>query len=167
MFETTTFLSVWYWLFLAFFWSLIVNWTFGVSKWALDRAKKSAEEKALAATLARRGIARAALAVTRPPLLTWTFQAFLVGAIATLAILRHSEVARGLLFIAAPMAAFNIWRVFEAQRLYAANLGDDELLARVARIRFLKQMLSAASISGAAAYGMWLHRGIITWHMSG
>lgn len=167
IFHTTTFLSVWYWMFTAFFWSLIVNWTFGVSKWALDRAKESPEDQALAAQLCRRSLARAARMAQNPPLLAWAFQAFLIGAVATLAVLRGSEIAQGLLFMAAPMAAFSFWRMGEARRLSDSALDDAALLKRIAEIRFYKQVLGTVNLSAAALYGMWLHQGEIIWNLSG
>lgn len=167
MFDTSTFLSVWYWIFAAFFWSLISNWTFGVSKWALDRAKKSEEDKAIAATLGRKSIARAVRQTERPPLLECAVQAFLVGAVLTLAVLRRNEIAQGLSFLAVPMCGFAFWRVYEARRLHNAALDDDALLKRISQIRFFKQVLGAASLACAAAFGMWLHEGEIVWFFSG
>jgi len=167
LFDTATFLSVWYWVFTASTWSLITNWTFGVSVWALDRAKTSADERALAATLVRRSIARAARRVEQPPILHWAFQAFLFGAIATLAVLRESEIAQGLLFLAVPMAGIEIWGRSAAVRLTKTALDDEALLRRIRRIRLIKQVVGGLSIAAAAVYGMWLHEGHIAWYMSG
>jgi hypothetical protein len=167
MFDTATFLSVWYWVFTASTWSLISNWTFGVSVWALDRAKTSQDERALAATLVRRSIARAARRVEQPPLLHWAFQAFVLGAIATLAVLRENEISQGLLFLAVPMAGIEIWGRRAAVRLTRIELDDEALLRRIRRVRLIKQVVGGFSVAAAAAYGMWLHEGHITWYLGG
>lgn len=166
MFETATFQSVWYWIFMTFFWSLIGNWTFGVSTWALDRAKSSTEERALAATLGRRSIARTAYAVQHPPLVHWAFQAFILGAIATLGVLRGNEIAQGLLFVAIPMAGLEFWRRRFALRLAKAELGDKALLGEIAWARRVKQVIGAISIAAAAVFGMYVNRGDILWHFA-
>lgn len=165
MFETSTFLSIWYWIFTAFFWSLISNWTFGVSIWALDRAKNSDEERALTATLVRGSIARTVRALEHPPLLHWTFQAFVFGALATLAVLRDSEIAQGMLFLAVPMMGLEIWRRRISIRLSKADLSDDALLARVARIRRVKQVVGGISIAAATAFTVTSHLYDIYWKM--
>ncbi len=167
MFDTSTFLSVWYWIFCAFFWSLISNWTFGVSKWALNRAKTSDEDRKLAATLGRRSIARAVRQTERPPLFDCAVQAFLVAAVLTLAVLRKNEMAQGLAFLAVPMCGFAFWRVFEARRLHESELDDEALLKRISQIRFFKQVMGTISLGAAVAFGLWMHLGDIKWHYSG
>jgi len=166
MFETSTFLSVWYWIFTAFFWSLISNWTFGASVWALDRAKTSDEELALTATLVRRSVARTAYTAEHPPLLHWAFQAFLAGAIATMAVLRGNEIAQGMLFFAIPMAGLEIWRRRVALRLAKADLGDEALLVKVARFRRVKQVIGGLSIAAATAFAVASHLYDIYWRLN-
>lgn len=167
MIDTVTFLNVWYWVFLALFWSLVTNWTFGVSVWSLARAKSSDEDLALAATLARRSIARTARMAENPPLFHWTFQAFLLGAILTLGVLRDNEIAQGLLFIALPMLGFAFWRGQVALRLAKAVLADEALLREIVFIRRVKQALGVISIGAAATYGVWLNKGDIFWRLGG
>ncbi len=165
MFETATFLSVWYWLFMAFFWSLVSNWTFGVSKWSLDGAKHSVDEKAFAAMTGRRHVAITVGFLKHPPLLIWAIHAFFIGVVATMAVLRANEVAQGLLFIIVPVTGLELWRLREARRLEAADLDDDALLKRITEIRIYKQGLGFVSLGAAVGFGMWRHYGEIGWHM--
>lgn len=167
MIDTITFLNVWYWVFLALFWSLITNWTFGVSVWAIKRAKSSAEDLSLAATLARRSIARTARMSENPPLFHWTLQAFILGAILTLGVFRGNEIAQGFLFIALPMLGFAFWRGRVALRLAKAALTDEALLREIAFVRRVKQALGVISIGAAATYSIWLNKGEIFWRMGG
>jgi hypothetical protein len=166
MFDTPTFLTVWYWLFSAFFWSLVSNWTLGVSKWMMDRIDDP-EEREMALRVARRGIRSVVRDADNPSVKNWAFNAFVLAVLATLAVVREVEMAQGALFLLVPVALLGFWRRRVARRLMAEAPGDDALLAEIRRMRRVKQGVAMLSIVAAAGYGMWLHRGDIVWQFSG
>ncbi|MEM1315092.1 MAG: hypothetical protein AAGI51_11085 [Pseudomonadota bacterium] len=169
MFDTTTFLSVWYWALLAVFWATATHFTHGVPFDVMRRAQRfGGEDLELFDRLARRLLDRIEEGVRRAAAWGIAGGAFVLAGLATAAVIGWAEWAQGLLAIAGPAA----WMIFMSIR-EALSLREDLIAAASApegppsserllqvyfRRRWANQFIGTVSLALAASAMMTLHR---------
>lgn len=154
----TTFLSVWYWVALAGFWSAATHFTHGVPYGAMWRAARhGGEDAALCDALARSGLARIAEATRQWGAVVAAAGGFGLAALAMAGLVAGMEPALGLLVMAAPAAAMAVAGLVEALELAEAPPPPAELLGRLFRRRRLNQLFATGGVLLAAAAMASLH----------
>lgn len=146
-----TFMSVWYWALMALLWAMVCNWTFGVPNELLMRARKGGEDAALFDRFARRNIDMISRAIDRQGVYVGALIAFLLAALATIAIRNNSEAAQGVLFVVGPMVLLSAHSGWRIQRL-AADPPEPEGLRR-AFLSERSRCMFAAGFSVFLAFG--------------
>ena len=144
-------MSVWYWALSALLWAVICNWTFGVPNELLVRAGKGGEDAALFDRFARRNIAMISKAIERQGVVVGAAVAFIVAAIATVAVRDNSEAAQGALFIIGPMVLMSAHSGWRLQGLARQSLRPDRLRAVFLSER--RRSMFAAALSMFLAFG--------------
>ena len=158
--DTTTFLSIWYWLLMAVFWAMATHFTHGVPYDVLWRAARYGGEDAdICDRLTRRMLARIEAGVRR-----WGLAGAAVGGF-TLAVLSvlsaaGSQVALGLLTILAPAVGMLALSVAEAVRLVrnAEPVSPEALRAILFRRRWANQFAGVLAVAASGAALVLTHR---------
>lgn len=162
-----TFMSVWYWALSALLWAMICNWTFGVPNELLIRARRGGEDAALFDRFARRNIQMISSAIDRQGVFVGGFMAFMMAAIATVAVRNNSEVAQGVLFVLGPMVLMSAHSGWRIQRLAANPPGPDGLRKAFLSERMICMFAAGFSIflafgfAGAKHGPGWFERMIV------
>ncbi len=152
-----TFLSVWYWVFAALFWSAVCNSTFGAPNDLLSRAARGGEDARLFDRLARRNLERFSTALRRRAPWGAAIGGFALTLLGALAWRTGSEAALGLLVIVAPAAALSLWGGIALLRAADAPPEPEALRQLFQRARFAAAGAAAASMLAAVAVAGWRH----------
>ena len=149
-FDTTTFLSIWYWALTVLIWTLVSQRALGVPHDMLLRAARLPEVSARVDTLAHiaaervhgiaegGGVALAALA------------GFGLAVLAILGFVFHIEIARALAPLAFPLCLVAVMTARLAARVRAERLAGEPLRALLVRHRAWTQAIAILAIFAAA-----------------
>ena len=169
MFDTTTFLSVWYWTLLAVFWAMATHFPHGVPFDLLRRAQRhGGEDLAIFDRLARRLLDRIEEGARRSGALGMAGGGFVLAGLSTAAVLGRAEWAQGLLAIVGPAAWMLFMSIREAIALRADLIeaaarpeggpSPERLLEFYFRRRWANQFIGTVSLALAASAMVTLHR---------
>lgn len=159
MLESATFFSIWYWALAVSLWSEIGASAHGVPARLLrDAQKGDPQAAAIADALARRRAARTEALHGRWGVIPVAAASALVAALSVFAFVAGSEIALGLLLIAAPALALALLGAHEALLIHRHQPGAQILLEVLVARRRAHLSAGLFSLAGSILVFAMLHR---------
>ena len=152
-----SFTSIWYWIVVAVVWSTTAHWTMGVTFDAVTRARRSdggaAQEELETLVNVKCNRLVHIIDVSGPLVVGLAF--FLLTVLMILGFWYKIEIAQAVVLIAAPMSLVAFSSIHNAQEIKSSGIYGQALRTRLARIRFINQVIGLISIFITAFWGMW------------
>ncbi len=155
--DMRSFTSIWYWIVVAVVWSTTAHWTMGVPFDAVTRARRSdggaAQEELETLVNVKCNRLVHIIDVSGPLVVGLAF--FLLTVLMILGFWYKIEIAQAVVLIAAPMSLVAFSSIHNAQEIKSSGIYGQALRTRLARIRFINQVIGLISIFITAFWGMW------------
>lgn len=155
--DMRSFTSIWYWIVVAVVWSSTAHWTMGVPFDAVTRARRAegGEAQKDLETLVRINANRIVHIMDVSGLWIVGFAFFMLSILTLLGFWYKIELAQAIFLIVAPLTVVFLLTVRHARRLKADETYGHALRVRLARMRFLNQVIGMISVFITAFWGMW------------
>lgn len=156
--STRSFSSLWYWLLVGIFWTILSHWVLGASADLLRRAQRAGPEaQAELAHVLRLYAQRMVFLNDSTGLFGHAVLWFLLAGLLTLGFVYGVEWAQALAFLAVPGLGVSVLRLRMARRIIAENAPDDATLFRmIGRHRLIVQALALVMIFLTSFWGMYI-----------
>ncbi len=149
--ETTSFLSIWYWIITVVAWSMTAHWTMGVPYDAIRLADRKGGEFAEQCDLqAHINARRLIYYFDRGGPYFIGFIAFMLSLVGGWGFFQGYELAQAVFMLAAPLLLTSVLSVRLAYRIRDEAWQGEELRLRLRRVRILNQIIGVIAISFAA-----------------
>lgn len=154
--DLRSFVSLWFWLLLAFCWSMTSHFVMGVPFDMISAARKN-DPKAQDDIdhLARIHAARMVRFGARSGLMSVALMAGFFSLLFVLGMVYDIELAQAIFILIVPFAIQSLWVLSFARRLQTAPLQGADLNHALIRLRHQTQVLGMVTIFLAAFWGMW------------
>jgi hypothetical protein len=155
--DTRSFSSMWYWITLAVFWSLISHFVVGVPYDMIQKAQRRDDPRAhadleqISRILARRLVGIAAQAGT----LVAGVAAFVLTALFLLGFAYGIELCQAVFLLAFPFGLVSLMSLRTAREILDKEPAGEDLVHGLRRHRLYTQLIGVISIFVTAFFGIW------------